>query len=106
MPSSTMRFFHVATFALLAGCGSDRFSVQPKNGMVPDSATAIAIAVAVWNPIYGKDHIAGESPYEAKLTSGVWTVNGSLPKGMTDGGVAEIDIDQYSGRILRLSHGK
>lgn len=27
---------------------------QPVDGFVPDQATAIAIAVAVWAPVYGK----------------------------------------------------
>src|SRR2546423_10224131 len=31
-----------------------------ENGYVPDEQTAIAIAVAVWSPIYGKEKIEGE----------------------------------------------
>ncbi len=72
---------------------------------VPDQATAIQIAVAVWNPIYGKEKIQKEKPYKAKLRDGVWYVSGSLPKGWI-GGVAEAEITKDDGRITRISHGK
>jgi len=78
---------------------------KPAEGYVPDAETAIAIAVAVWNPIYGKEKILGEKPYRASLENGVWTVRGSLPRGRV-GGVAEVDISKDDGRILRLIHGK
>jgi len=69
-------------------------------------ATAIRIAVAVWEPIYGADQIAGEKPYKATLADGVWTVTGSLPEHMNRGGVAELDVEKGDGRILRVIHGK
>jgi hypothetical protein len=72
---------------------------------VRDQATAIKIAVAAWEPIYGAAHIAGEKPYHAALHRGVWTVTGSLPKGMK-GGVAVAEISEENGRIIRISHGK
>ncbi len=82
---------------------SNRKSVKPKTGYVPDEQTAISIAVAVWTPIYGKEQIEGEKPYRATLKNGVWTVTGSLPAGY-DGGTAEADISQDSGCILRVIH--
>ncbi len=73
---------------------------------VPDAETAIKVAVAVWEPIYGKKEIAGEKPYKASLDAhGVWIVEGSLPKGM-HGGVAVAEIEKDNGKILRISHGK
>ena len=80
-------------------------SYKPKNGYVPDEQTAISIAVAVWIPIYGKEHIEGEKPYRAELKNGVWTVTGSLPEGYV-GGTAEAQISQDSGCILRVIHYK
>lgn len=59
----------------------------PKDGFVPNKETAIQIAVAVWTPIYGKENIERQKPYEAKLKDGVWHVAGNLPKNMV-GGVA------------------
>ena len=48
----------------------------PASGFVPDSATAVGIAVAVWAPIYGQ--IAPEQPVAATLDDGVWTVTGCV----------------------------
>jgi hypothetical protein len=82
-----------------------RFTYKPPGGYVPDGATVIKIAVAVWEPIYGHAQIESEAPYSAKLKNGVWFVAGHLPEGWV-GGVAEIEISKESGEILRLSHGK
>ena len=75
-------------------------------GFVPDEKTAIAIAVAVWSPIYGEENIKSEQPYKAVLTNGIWHVEGSLPAKYTLGGVAEADISKMDAKILRASHGK
>jgi hypothetical protein len=37
--------------------------VTPPNGFVPDSITAIRIAVAIWTPIYGAAQIERQQPY-------------------------------------------
>ena len=79
-------------------------SYVPPNGFVPDSITAVRIAVAVWNPIYGESQIRGEAPYHARLRDSIWTVEGSLPRGYV-GGVAVAEIAKRDGRILRVSHG-
>jgi hypothetical protein len=76
---------------------------KPKHGYVPDARTAIKIAVAVWEAIYGEEKIAGEKPYRARLTNGVWTVEGSLPAGSV-GGVAIAEIAKNDGKILRVIH--
>ena len=78
---------------------------KPKDGFVPDEKTAIAIAVAVWLPIYGEKQITSEKPFKATLKDGVWHVTGSLPKGWY-GGVAEADISKENGRILHVIHGE
>jgi hypothetical protein len=87
---------------------SDKF--VPKNGFVPDAATAIKIAVAVWTPIYGAEHIASEKPYRAKLKNGVWRVEGSLPAppagGFVTGGVAVAKISKKDAFIIEVSHGQ
>ncbi len=80
-------------------------SFSPVEGYVPDAETAIKIAVAVWEPIYGANEVAGEKPYQASLKDGVWTVEGSLPKNY-DGGVASAKIAKSDGRILMVIHGK
>src|SRR5438309_11919677 len=77
----------------------------PPKGFVPDSATAVRIAVAVWIPIYGARQIRSEQPYVARLKDNVWTVTGTLPRGMV-GGTAEVRIAKGDGRILFVLHGK
>ena len=74
-------------------------------GHVADATAAIRIAVTVWEPLYGKEHIASERPFHATLSGGVWHVRGSLPRGMA-GGVAEADIRGSDGKVLRIMHGK
>jgi hypothetical protein len=49
----------------------------PAKGFVPDSATAVRIAVAVWIPLYGESAVMAQQPFVAKLKEGVWTVTGS-----------------------------
>jgi hypothetical protein len=82
----------------------DERTYMPPQGYVPDAATAIKIAVAVWEPIYGRKQIRSERPFHASLRNGVWTVRGSLPRGAV-GGVAEADISKRDGRVLRVIHG-
>ncbi|MHB8519951.1 MAG: YbbC/YhhH family protein [Limisphaerales bacterium] len=96
---------------VVAAAEPAKHSAKPKEGFVPDAKTAIKIAVAVWDPIYGRKEIAREKPYRAHLdTNGVWIVEGSLPNGWFGspvlGGVAIAEIAKSDGRILRVSHGK
>ncbi len=82
-----------------------RSSFKPLRGFVPDEQTAIAIAVAVWNPIYGRQQIESEKPFHATLENGVWTVTGTLPP-TVNGGTAVAEIAQDDGRILRVIHNQ
>lgn len=77
----------------------------PKGGFVPDEQTARAIAEAVLIPIYGREKIESERPFQSKLESGTWVVEGSLSEGK-DGGVATVKLLQSDGRILSVIHGK
>jgi hypothetical protein len=97
--------FYFAAGALFAGDEPKHNAIPRVAGVVRDEATAIKIAVAVWEPIYGAEKIAAEKPFRATLANGVWTVQGSLPKGWK-GGVALAEISKADGRIIRISHGK
>ncbi|HVU18713.1 MAG TPA: YbbC/YhhH family protein [Candidatus Didemnitutus sp.] len=90
--------------AVMAYAASKPF-FKPKNGFVPDERTAIAVAVAVWSPVYGEEHISSEKPYHAELIDGVWHVDGSLPSDSL-GGVAHAEIAKEDGRILDMWHGQ
>jgi hypothetical protein len=99
----------VAAMLALAGCmsrGTPAFpGAQPSAGFVPDDKTAIAIAVAVWSPIFGSKTIAREKPYHAELKEGVWHVFGSIPSN-EQGGTAEVLIAQRDGKILSVFHSQ
>jgi NTF2 fold immunity protein of polymorphic toxin system component len=87
---------------------------KPKEGYVPDSATAARIAEAVLIPVYGDKQIESEKPFTAKLKDGVWIVSGTLRcpdgKGGTTsdcvGGVAVVQISKVDARILSMVHYK
>jgi hypothetical protein len=86
-----------AAISVLAG-------LKPKEGFVPDAATAIKIALAVWEPIYGTNAVTNEKPYRAKLfTNTVWRVEGSLPPDSI-GGVMTAWIAKQDGKILDVYH--
>ncbi len=75
----------------------------PKDGFVPDKATAIRVAEAVLPPICGC--VDRNRPFTAVLDKGVWTVIGKQPhtaKGevIFGGGEVEMHIDQRTGAIL------
>jgi hypothetical protein len=75
----------------------------PREGFVPDAATATRIAEAVLVPIYGARQIRSEQPLKATLRVDVWQVTGQLPAGWR-GGVAVVEIAKRDARILHVSH--
>ena len=100
------RFLFTFVLVLLTlPLSAQEHNVRPPQGLVPDAKTAIAIAVAVWTPIYGEKEIASQKPYLATLANGKWTVTGSLPKFWL-GGTAIAVISKSDGQVLRISHGK
>jgi len=86
---------------LATAAGSKKLSYKPEVGYVPNEETAIAIAIAVWSPIYGREKIETDRPFKAVLKKGVWTVTGTLPEGVTSG-APEADISKDDGRIFRV----
>ncbi len=54
--------------------------------LVPNEKTAIAIAEAIWLPLYGKK-VKKEKPFKATLYDSVWIVEGYTPKESKGGSV-------------------
>lgn len=77
---------------------------RPKAGYVPNAETAIAIAKAVWVPIYGKSVLKNE-PVRASLVGDEWIVSGTF-QGKGSGGVATARISKSSGCIVEVIHGE
>jgi hypothetical protein len=78
---------------------------QPQAGMIGTARTARSIALIYLTDIYGETTIRRELPLNAVLDHGIWTVTGSLPKGLL-GGVAEIRLCQRNGAVIHVVHGK
>jgi hypothetical protein len=80
----------------------------PLRGFVPDSATAVRIAVAVWIPLYGESEIKAQQPFVATLKDSVWTVTATphattyllLAGRLIEGGTPLAKIAQSDARIL------
>jgi len=79
--------------------------VPPENGFVPDTVTAIKIAVSIWGPIYGKEHFLTRKPYNAILVDGYWVVSGILEHDLV-GSVVYAIIEKKSGEIINISHSR
>ena len=86
-------------------CAATVGGYQPATGMVGDRSIALEIARTYLSAIYGAEQIAAEMPLKATVREGVWHVEGVLKPGF-DGGVAEIEICQSTGRVLSVRHGK
>ena len=102
-----IRFLFIVGMIMALGLVADepKHNVKPKAGFVPDEQTAIAIAVAVWTPIYGEKIIQKEKPFKAELRDSVWHVYGTLPEGYR-GGTVEAEMSKVDARILRVCHGR
>jgi hypothetical protein len=77
--------------------------VPRSRGYVPDAATAIRIAEAVWEPIYGAARLARERPFQADLADCTWIVRGRKVPG-TQNGALIAEIDERDARILRIGY--
>jgi len=76
-------------------------SVAPKDGFVPDPATALRIAEAVWIPIFGQQEVETQRPFHAKLERDIWVVTSS-PKQGSKGEVIVAKILRSAGTILMI----
>ena len=105
--TSNSAFAQTDYVALRRKTQASKPTYAPAVGFVPTADVAKKIAEAVWAPIYGKEHIEEEKPFQAVLTNNeVWVVQGSLPKRFDMGGTAYIEINKRDGRILKVTHGK
>ncbi|HMI19282.1 MAG TPA: NTF2 fold immunity protein [Sphingomonas sp.] len=83
---------------------------QPAAGVVSTPLMAASVAKLYLEQIYGADVIRRELPLQVSRTREVWHVRGGFQKPgflkTAVGGVAEIDLCQSTGQVLRISHGK
>jgi hypothetical protein len=95
--------FYLMMIVLITGCGSEQISNPhpEKDGYINQPETAIKIAEAVWQPIYG-DEIYNHKPFKAELKDSVWIVTGTVYTKL--GGAPRMVINKKDGRILELEH--
>lgn len=76
----------------------------PISGVVPDEQTAVKVAEAIFQPVFGSAEVEKWRPYHAQLDkSGIWTVYGTLPTGFR-GGTPMLKINKRDGRVLEVWH--
>lgn len=95
-----------ATIILL--CVTAVGETKLQSDLVPDEATAVAVAEAILFRIYGKKNIEAERPYKITLTDGEWYIFGSPPVdasgGPVFGGAFHIVISQKDARVRSVGH--
>ncbi|GGG64875.1 NTF2 fold immunity protein [Epilithonimonas arachidiradicis] len=70
-----------------------------------DKRTIIGIAESALFQIYGKANIIKQKPYKTYRVNNFWLIEGSQKKNEI-GGVFQIIIDDRTGEIKRMTHGK
>lgn len=111
-----MRYWRSTVLTLILGIAApahahdSRFDrsvdlVQPRRGVIGDSKTASAVALAYLVPVYGREIVSRQLPLRATLHDETWTVEGVLPPGSC-GGNATIILCQRNGAVLRMNHSK
>lgn len=84
---------------------TDKKHQQVPYMVIPDSATAVAVAEPILFKVYGKEEILGEKPYKVDSVDGYWVLTGTLPKGYV-GGTFVIIMAGKDGRVIKLTHYK
>lgn len=79
---------------------------QPPHGIISTPRIASQVAETYLDAIYGKDLIDRELPLKVSVSREVWHVTGKDLPVPTVGGVAEIDLCQSTGQVLRVVHGE
>jgi hypothetical protein len=101
----------IGLIAMLAAAGADPRCAarvgfyQPPHGIISTPRIAEEVARTYLDAIYGTDTIARELPLKVGISHEVWRVEGTLPPNSV-GGVAEIELCQSTGQVLRVVHGK
>jgi hypothetical protein len=73
----------------------------PANGVVPNERTAVRIAEAAFEPVFGTEEVARYIPYHAQLKEEVWTIYGTLKPG-SRGGTPMMTIRKQDAKVLEI----
>lgn len=110
-----MKTIHVLVIILVmlyscrstSNTGEVNISIAASKGfVVSDEGTARKIAEAIWLPIYGKDVVLSQKPYNVTLQcDSLWIVEGVLNDKVL-GGALLIEIRARNCEVIRVIHGK
>ena len=98
---STHTFCVASSDKTILGIGYNAYDKD----IVADSLSAMLIAKAAWYPLYGKEKIENEKPFQVTEYKKYWKVEGSLPDGHL-GGTAHIVIRKSDGKVMIVWHEK
>ena len=79
---------------------------QPPHDIISTPNMAARIAEIYLDAIYGKVLIDRELPLKVSIAREIWHVTGNDFPVPSVGGVAEIDMCQSTGQVLRVVHGQ
>lgn len=84
----------------------DNFSSEDNLGFISDSKDLLKKVEVIWIKQYG-ERIKNQKPYQVFYdeTNGIWLVQGTLRSNMM-GGVANILVDNDTGKVLAVWHDK
>jgi hypothetical protein len=84
----------------------DKFPSEDNLGFISDSKDLLKKVEVIWINKYG-ERIKKQKPYQVfyDKANGIWLVQGTLRSNMM-GGVANILVDNDTGRVLALWHDK
>jgi hypothetical protein len=72
---------------------------------IKDSVSLVKYAEPILFKIYSEKQIRSEKPYVVNLKNGIWTMDGTLPKGYK-GGTFHIEIRERDGKLISVTHFK
>ena len=84
----------------------DNFSSEDNLGFISDSKELLKKVEVIWIKQYG-ERIKNQKPYQVFYdeANGIWLVHGTLRSNIK-GGVANILVDNYTGKVLAVWHDK
>jgi hypothetical protein len=103
--TNLLRMITVSLMLVSASHGATDKSPLPPQGIIPNEATAVKVAEAVFPPIFGSEEVTKYVPYHAQFKDGIWTVYGTLKPG-SRGGTPQMTIQKKDGKVIEVWHSQ
>lgn len=99
---------HIKTFDVSDyECEINDFPSEENLGSISDTRDLLKKVQAIWIKIYGQ-RIRRQKPYQISYDekNGIWLVEGTFHSTRKFGGVAKILVDNDTGKVLAVWHGR